>query len=230
MKLNEIKREIITTTDGSTTVQIPDLNVTYHSKHGAVQESMHVFIHAGLYTALEVPHQHSLHIFEMGFGTGLNALLSAIIANEKKINIEYTAVELYPLTSEEIMRLNFFDTLSFPPQLFEQIHQCVWNEKKQITDQFTLKKIKADFKTFTPAQQYHLIYFDAFSPGTQPELWTQTIFEKLYGMLYPNGILVTYCSKSEVRRAMVAAGFTVNKVPGPHGKREMVKAIKYTTV
>jgi len=219
-----MERKIITTKDGSYTVQVPDWNVTYHSTHGAVQESMHVFIQTGLQYLLQQQHTEKIYVFEMGFGTGLNALLTAIEAQKTDVAIYYTAVELYPLSASEIAALNYDELLNDNTHLFHQLHQCKWNEAVAITDHFTLEKIKANLLDYTPHQLFNLIYYDAFDPAAQPELWTQAIFEKLYNMLTDNGILVTYCSKGDVRRAMQAAGFRVTKLPGPPGKREIVRA------
>ena len=221
-----MKKEIIQTADGSHTVSIPEMNVTYHSVHGAIRESVHVFIEAGLYHVsrrLESPAM--LHIFEMGFGTGLNAFLTATWAMETKTKVRYTAVETAPLFLEEAEKLNYASS-SEHQALFRQLHQSNWNDEKVINEFFTLEKQRSGLQEFTTGNQFHLVYFDAFAPSAQPELWTKEIFEKLFGMLLPGGVLVTYCSKGDVRRAMTAAGFTIEKIPGPPGKREMVRAEK----
>ncbi len=222
-----MKRELVPTTDGSHTVAIPAMQVTYHSHHGAIRESMHVFIGAGLQPALEISNEE-LSILEMGWGTGLNGLLTfrhtAALPNE----IHYHSLEQYPLEPEIITALNYCEQLGEPQlqQVFEQMHTSPWNEEVKITDHFFLQKIKTDLLSFQPVRSYHVIYFDAFAPTAQPELWTQEVFEKLFAAMHPGGILVTYCSKGIVRRAMQAAGFTVEKIPGPPGKREMVRATK----
>ncbi|WP_343669370.1 tRNA (5-methylaminomethyl-2-thiouridine)(34)-methyltransferase MnmD [Chitinophaga sp.] len=204
-----MKRELQVTADGSHTIAIPDMNVTYHSTHGAIQESMHVFIHAGL-QAVQAP---AIRIFEMGFGTGLNALLTLQYATTP---VYYYAVEQFPLTATEVEGLNYGNAM----------HHYPWNEDVKISDQFTLHKAHTSLMTVTPAQTFHLIYYDAFAPAAQPELWTKAVFEKLFSFLEPGGILVTYCSKGDVRRAMLAAGFAVEKLAGPPGKREMLRAIR----
>lgn len=222
-----MKRELVPTTDGSHTVAIPEMQVTYHSHHGAIRESMHVFIGAGLQPAL-VKFTGELSILEMGWGTGLNGLLTfqhtASLPNE----IHYHSLEQYPLEPEIIAALNYCEQLSSPDlqPAFEQMHGCTWNEDVQISDRFFLQKIKTDLLSFQPVRRYHVIYFDAFAPTAQPELWTQEVFEKLFAAMHPDGLLVTYCSKGVVRRAMQAAGFTVEKLAGPPGKREMVRALK----
>jgi tRNA U34 5-methylaminomethyl-2-thiouridine-forming methyltransferase MnmC len=202
-----MKRELRLTADGSHTIAIPDMNVTYHSTHGAIQESMHVFIQAGL-QALQLP---AVRIFEMGFGTGLNALLTMQYAITP---VYYYSVEQFPLTAEEVAGLSYGNAL----------HAYPWNEDVKISEQFTLHKAHASLLDVNPAQTFDLIYYDAFAPGAQPHLWTKAIFEKLFGLLVPGGILVTYCSKGDVRRAMLAAGFQVEKLAGPPGKREMLRA------
>jgi len=219
-----MERKIITTKDGSHTVQWPEWKVTYHSTHGAIQESAHIFIQAGLHYILQQNPSQPVYIFEMGFGTGLNAFLTAIEAQKAKINIHYTTVELYPLSLDEIAALNYPELLNGDANLFQQLHQSKWNEAVTISDNFTLEKIDANLFDYTTNQLFNVIYYDAFDPSTQPELWTQAVFEKLYTMLSNNGILVTYSSKSAIRRAMQAAGFVVTKLPGPPGKREIVRA------
>lgn len=204
-----MKRELQLTADGSHTIAIPDMNVTYHSTHGAIRESMHVFIQAGL-QALQLP---AVRIFEMGFGTGLNALLTMQHAD---IPVYYYAVEQYPLTAEEVEGLSYGN----------ELHAYPWDEDVEINERFTLHKAHVSLLSVQPEQEFDLIYYDAFAPGAQPELWTREVFEKLYGMLAAGGILVTYCSKGDVRRAMLAAGFKVEKLAGPPGKREMLRAKK----
>ena|SRR5579875_1348872 len=218
-----MNREVIATKDGSHTIAIADMQVTYHSVHGAIQESRHVFIEAGFtYVRNQLPHQ-PICIFEMGFGTGLNALLTAIEAEQTQTPIFYTAIEQYPLTANEYAHLNYCCLLNCNEGLLQQMHDCPWNEAVKITPFFTLQKIQNSLIHYQTVQRFHLIYYDAFAPSAQPELWTQTVFEKLHQRLHTNGILVTYCSKGDVRRAMTAAGFSVTKLPGPPGKREMVR-------
>lgn len=223
------------------------MQVTYHSHHGAVQESVHVFIEAGLrfvsgHTGAtgqatgQTPSivsdlasgptsnpPSTLRIFEMGFGTGLNAYLTALEAQRLQIPIHYIAVEQYPLTPEEAAALNYAQT-GDDRQLFNQLHQAPWQEDASITPLFTLNKQQTSLLQFQLQTPVHLIYFDAFAPTAQPELWTEDVFKRLLAMLVPGGVLVTYCSKGVVRRAMQAAGFIVTKIPGPPGKREMVRA------
>lgn len=220
-----MKKEIISTADGSHTISIPEMNVLYHSRHGAIQESMHVFMEAGWrYLVSQSPVQ-PVNIFEMGFGTGLNAFLTAMEAGKQQIRIHYTTVERYPVTAQEAGSLNYPQTLE-QEELFRSLHQSSWNEDVRINDYFTLCKEDKDLFSFSASRLFNLIYYDAFAPAAQPDLWTTQIFQKLFNLLDRQGILVTYCSKGDVRRAMAAAGFTVTKLPGPRGKREMLRAVK----
>jgi tRNA U34 5-methylaminomethyl-2-thiouridine-forming methyltransferase MnmC len=224
-----MQRQIISTADGSHTISIPEMNVTYHSTHGAIRESMHVFIEAGL-SKINEAGKKELHIFEMGLGTGLNALLTLLEAEKNQQLIHYTALELFPLEQEAIQSLNYCDQLNRKDlqPFFEQLHTCDWEKEISISPHFILKKSRTDLLNFNPldSQHWDLVYFDAFAPSAQPALWTQQVFEKLYNMLAPGGLLTTYCSKGDVRRAMQAARFKVEKIPGPPGKREMVRAMK----
>lgn len=202
------------------------MNVTYHSHHGAIQESMHVFIDAGLKYVSDTLKVSYPSVFEMGFGTGLSALLTLIEAERKQLKIHYTTIELFPLHEAETMLLNYCEQLQRKDlePVFQQLHHCEWEKDISITAFFTINKHRADLLNLSTYQPVNLIYYDAFAPSVQPELWTKEAFEKLYNMLLPGGILVTYCSKSDVRRAMQEAGFLVEKIPGPRGKREMVRA------
>jgi tRNA U34 5-methylaminomethyl-2-thiouridine-forming methyltransferase MnmC len=223
-----MERRIIKTADGSDTVFIPEMNVSYHSKHGAIQESLHVFIDAGFrYWSSLNPERQSkdqlINVFEMGFGTGLNAFLTAIEAEERRIKVYYEAVEQFPLSKEEVDGLNYTSALN-NENLFRKVHECKWDEETKLNDFFTLKKVNENLINYSTNQPFDLIYYDAFAPTAQPELWREEVFKKLHSMLLPDGILVTYCSKGSVRRAMQAAGFNVEKIQGPPGKREMVRA------
>lgn len=216
-----MQRRIIPTADGSPTVEIPDLGITYHSRHGAVQESMHVFIEAGLRPLLSRATGETLRVFEMGFGTGLNALLSAEAIKDLPVNLHYTTVEQFPLQEAEVKELHFE---GLDDSLLQDMHTANWNEPVALRSNFTLLKLDTDLLSLELPGRFHLIYYDAFAPAAQPELWTVTVFQKLFNALLPGGILVTYCSKGDVRRALIAAGFEVEKLPGPKGKREMLRA------
>lgn len=224
-----MNRTIIQTADGSSTISIPDAEVTYHSIHGAIGESAHVFIDAGLRHVLNnIDHPEIIRIFEMGFGTGLNALMTMIAADQTNQPINYGSVEAFPLETDLYSALNYCDQLQRPDlqPLFDQLHAGPWGETQIISPLFSFKKTQAALTEFSSPDRFHIIYYDAFAPNAQPDLWTTAIFEKLYNMLEPGGILTTYCSKGDVRRAMQAASFTVEKIPGPPGKREMVRAKK----
>jgi tRNA U34 5-methylaminomethyl-2-thiouridine-forming methyltransferase MnmC len=219
-----MKREIIATRDGSHTVSIPEMEVTYHSIHGAVQESEHVFIEAGL--KLVSARLEEVRIFEMGFGTGLNALLTLAHMETNNNPVHYSAVELYPLTREETAKLNYCNAPGrrHLQPLFDRMHSCDWEVPVPITNAFNLLKSKNSIQDFQIPPETNLVYFDAFAPLSQPELWTVGIFSKILKAMSPEGILVTYCSKADVRRAMTEAGFRVEKLPGPPRKREMLRA------
>lgn len=225
-----MQREIIITNDGSHSVSIPELNVTYHSVYGAIQESQHVFIKAGLMDSGLFDYVGLHHILEIGFGTGLNALLTLKEADQYKKRIYYTAIEPHPLAEKEYNKLNYCEQLNTPAyqSLFEKMHQCGWEEMFEITDNFRLTKRKCKLVDFSTEDIFDIIYFDAFAPSAQPELWTKDIFETLYRLMKPGAILVTYCSKGEVRRNIQTAGLTVEKLHGPPGKREMIRAVKKT--
>ncbi len=219
------------TDDGSHTLFVSEIDECYHSTKGAIQESRHIFIEAGLKQC----EKSEINVLEIGFGTGLNALLTAPPPPKggiliKKIN--YTTIELYPVSIEQAFKLNYPETLEIqskvPPgvfrSLFEKIHTSPWNEKVQITENFTLTKLKADFTKIELDEKFDVIYFDAFSPEKQPEMWSEEMFRKLYLCASENAIMTTYCAKGAVRRAMKEAGFTVERLPGPPGKREILRA------
>ncbi len=225
----------MTTADGSKTIHLPDWNEQYHSKHGAVQEALHVFVKAGLHhfvnechTELVEMSQKPISILEIGFGTGLNAYLTLLETSKLNIDINYVGVEAYPVNSEEIQVLNYPKIIIDKEQdeLFDKLHAVDWETKHKITDSFALSKQQKFFKDIDEVEAYNLIYFDAFGARVQPELWTEDIFKIMYKALKPKGVLVTYSAKGSVRRAMQAVGFTVERHPGPPGKREMLRATK----
>jgi tRNA U34 5-methylaminomethyl-2-thiouridine-forming methyltransferase MnmC len=222
------QRTIQLTTDGSHTVAIPSLDITYHSRHGAINESLHVFIDAGLNYWLKQQDTKQLRIFEMGFGTGLNALLTYIEAAKNNLNIHYSSIEQFPLEKEIVASLNYCETLQRNDltELFTTMHAAEWNEDVHLSPSFTLHKIQASLLEMPLKEKFDLVYYDAFAPNAQPELWTVEVFKKLYDALNEGGSLVTYCSKGDVRRALIAAGFNVSKIPGPPYKREMLRAEK----
>lgn len=217
-----MKRELIITQDGSHTIRIPALNVTYHSTYGAIQESKHIYINAGFNA---VP-GNNIEILEIGFGTGLNALLTFTKAHTKNIN--YTSIEPYPLPLSETSMLNYCEILSSPglKLCFDLLHSCKWEQPVTINNFFSLYKTKQTLQQFHSPNKFDLVYFDVFAPDIQPELWSLEIFQKIFICMKNNSRLVTYSCKGDVRRAMQAAGFMVKKMPGPPGKREFLRAEK----
>ncbi|MEG9328511.1 tRNA (5-methylaminomethyl-2-thiouridine)(34)-methyltransferase MnmD [Salinimicrobium catena] len=223
-----MKREIIKTGDGSATIYLPEWNEHYHSKHGALQEAQHVFIESGLRHYLEKKAPARLNILEIGFGTGLNALLSYYEAQKGEVILDYTGVEAYPVSVEELESLDY--ARLFPEddaaEVFAKLHQSPWGRKTEISPLFCLQKQQMFFKDIKAQDYFDLIFFDAFGPRVQPELWTEEIFMRMYNSLRQDGVLVTYSAKGSVRRAMQAVGFLVERLPGPPGKREMLRATK----
>lgn len=219
-----MKREIIETSDGSKTIRIVDLDENYHSGHGALQEAEHVFISAGLKAKLG---QSQINIFEVGFGTGLNAFLTAIEVSGSSSTIYYEGIEAFPVQSDEISALNYRSLKPDFANLYDEIHAVNWEEFQHIHTTFHLKKIKQEIQTFSFEKNYlDIVYFDAFGPRAQEEMWTVTIFEQLYQALKKGGLLVTYCAKGQVKRDLKAVGFDIEALPGPPGKREMTRAWK----
>lgn len=216
------------TKDGSSSIFIPEWNESYHSKHGALQESTHVFIKNGLEFCVHRKKDSPLRILELGFGTGLNCLLTYQAALNFGIPIEYTAFELYPLSSEEVHQLNYtaLESLTSFEALFKKMHETGWDEPYSLEAWFILTKQLAAFETVSAANEFDLVYFDVFGIRVQPELWTVHVFEKMYKALKTDGILVTYASNGAARRALQEAGFQVEKIEGPPGKREMMRAYK----
>lgn len=221
-----MKRTILTTSDGSTTIQIEDWDECYHSKHGAIQEAKHVFIKNGFTLFDSAP----ISILEIGFGTGLNAFITFLEAQKQKQNISYVGVEAYPVAFEEVSKMNYVEELKAPmfKDVFQTMHTCAWEDKVSLSDYFTLTKRKQFFQEITDVNQYDLIYFDAFGYRVQPDLWSTSIFQKMYKALKKNGVLVTYAARGVIKRSMIEAGFKVEKLPGPPGKREMFRATKAT--
>jgi tRNA U34 5-methylaminomethyl-2-thiouridine-forming methyltransferase MnmC len=225
-----MKREFLKTGDGSITIHLPDWNEQYHSKHGAIAEANHVFIQAGLQHVISTQSPSKISILEIGFGTGLNAFLTYIFSEKKSLEINYTGVEAYPVDISEIIKLNYSESLSEDKDKFLALHHVTWEETHNISRKFVITKQKKFFDKIEDSSLYTLIYFDAFGARVQPELWTEAIFAKMYNALLPNGVLVTYSAKGSVRRAMQAVGFTVERLPGPPGKREMLRACKVSGI
>ena len=219
-----MKREIIKTADGSTTIHLTDWNESYHSKNGAIQEAYHVFIKNGL-SFIE---EKSVSILEIGFGTGLNAFITFLEAQKNNLSIDYTGIEAYPVAEEEAFAMNYLTELNandFESE-FKKMHQCPWNERIVFNSNFSLTKRNQFFQDIVDKNAFDLIYFDAFGYQVQPELWSTEIFKKMYESLKDKGVLVTYAARGVIKRSMQEVGFIVKKVPGPPGKREMMIAFK----
>jgi tRNA U34 5-methylaminomethyl-2-thiouridine-forming methyltransferase MnmC len=221
-----MKRQIIITEDGSHSIAIEQTNITFHSRYGAIRESEHVYMDAGLKQLLHK--KSSLNIFEMGFGTGLNALLTLIHAEKANQKIYYETVDNFPLETGFFEKLNYCEQLNRPElkPLFFQLHHSKWNQEISIGFFFTIKKMNTMLQPYVFNKTFDIIFYDAFAPNAQPELWTEEIFKKLFSALSQNGLLLTYCSKGIVQRAMRAAGFVVEQLPGPPHKREILRARK----
>jgi tRNA U34 5-methylaminomethyl-2-thiouridine-forming methyltransferase MnmC len=218
-----VKRELSITEDGSHTIYLPELNEHYHSIHGAVQESSLVFIKNGLDFCKEDP----VKIFEVGFGTGLNALLSCLNGITNRRKIDFTSIEKYPLDERTIMSLNHHEFAGTNgKEIFSRIFNARWGRKEVINDYFSIEKIESDLTKGIPEGKYHVIFFDAFGPEKQPEMWTPAVFERISSITLPGGIFVTYSAKGDVKRALRSQGFIVQLLPGPPGKRQMIRAIK----
>ena len=214
------------TADGSSTIYNELLDEHYHSIHGAKQESLHVFIEKGLsFFSQSNPLKREYYILELGFGTGLNCILSLLHNFHNEIKIYYNTIEPSILNFNTINKLNFNlsdDDLIF----FKKIHQLNWDKEHEVQRNFFLTKFNTDLKSFKTNYSYDIIYFDAFAPRKQPHLWTIEVFKKIYNLTKKNGILVTYCAKGQVRRDLESIGFNVERIVGPPGKREMLRAIK----
>ena len=217
-----MQRSVLITADGSPTIYVRELDETYHSRYGSVQESLHVFIKEGLEKLRD---KESLSILEVGMGTGLNLLLTLLL--QKDQFVRYDTLEPYPLTEEEWKVLEYSpDSTRKAGDLFAKIHLAPWGEEFCLQENFLIKKIQSTLQEFVPDKKYDLVYFDAFSPDKQPELWELEMFQKLYSCMNLGALLTTYSSKGQVRRNMQSAGFKVSRVRGPKGKLEMLVAVR----
>lgn len=221
---------VITTEDGSHSLYVPHLHETYHSSFGAVTESEHIFIGAGLDFYL---HSRPVHkradIFELGFGTGLNALLTYRYALDHQISLTYSSVESDPLPPEFALKLNYPQHLSFDGggDVFRALHESLWDREVMLSGFFSLKKIRQRIEVVSVRPETaDVVYFDAFAPGVQPDIWSRDILAGMFERLREGGILVTYCAQGQFRRDLKAVGFRVEKLPGPPGKKEIVRAVK----
>lgn len=219
--------KIFITEDGSHSLLNTQLNETYHSIHGAIQESRHVFIKNGFDHYLQQhPGCSKISIFEVGFGTGLNALLSLEHAKRVAISLDYVTLEAYPIAAETWHELNYASTLGMQPE-FERLHNHTWNETHAIQPEFTFTKLldtlqNVDLET----KSFNVVYYDAFAPSKQPEMWELPLLEKVISVLKPHGVFVTYCAKGQLKRDLAFLGLKVATLPGPPGKKEMVCATK----
>lgn len=217
-----MKRRITITNDGSSTIYMEEMDENYHSSYGAIQEAKHVFIKNGL----DYFNLSEISIFELGFGTGLNALLTLKHAQETCRKVNYFGIEAYPIEQELLQQLNYTESLGYVDQ-FELMHEVSWNVHNQLTDFFWLTKIDQKIQEYLGQNgQFDLIYFDAFGHRAQHELWDISILSKMYDLLKQGGILVTYAARGQFKRDLKSLGFEVESLPGPPGKREMTRAIK----
>jgi tRNA U34 5-methylaminomethyl-2-thiouridine-forming methyltransferase MnmC len=220
-----MQKEFLITEDGSHTIYLPEIDEHYHSIHGAIQESLHVYIQSGLLQTSK----DEISVLEIGFGTGLNAYLTYCYASKMGLKINYVSLEKFPLTESEFLRLNYTNTI-FPEFafVFEKMHRLDWNSPFSVSPSFSLHKIHADLTTFQfgSIPEFDLVYFDAFAPGKQPEMWSDEVLHKVSESVKWDGIIVTYCAKGAVRRSLEAGGFKMERIKGPVGKKEILRGKK----
>lgn len=218
--------KLVLTQDGSHSLYSEQFGEQYHSKYGAIRESRHVFIEAGLF--YKMASSEKLDILEIGFGSGLNALLTFLETEQRSRKVYYETLEAYPLSKDESARLNYPEQLQAPDkkELFLAMHDLPWDVTHQLTENFSFKKSLKKFEEFDGESMFDLIYFDAFAPGTQPELWEIPVLANICGRLKKGGVFVTYSAKGSVKRNLKSLGLQVENLPGPPGKREMIRAIK----
>jgi len=218
-----LKNEIIITKDGSHSIYVPVLDEHYHSVYGAIQESQHIFINYGL----KFIKNQNISILDIGFGTGLNALLTIVENENLNKRIKYTTIEKYPLEKSIYEKLNYCNKLkSDYYNVYMQLHNAEWERGINILPNFSLTKIQTDLIEYKPVETFDIVYFDAFAPNIQAKLWTEEVFAKIYNAMNIEGVLTTYSAKGSVKRAMKAAGFKIEELPGPEGKRVVTRAIK----
>ncbi|MBL6660312.1 MAG: tRNA (5-methylaminomethyl-2-thiouridine)(34)-methyltransferase MnmD [Crocinitomicaceae bacterium] len=220
-----MNRELKLTSDGSYTLYVPELDEHYHSIHGAVQESEHVFIKYGIQTLFK----SNIRVLEVGLGTCLNALLTAIWSENIGTSVDYTGIEAFPLKDEINKSLNYGEKIEDKKAnlYFHEIIKSNWEAKNRIHSKFVIQKTHSFVEEFEVRQKYDIVYFDAFGPNTQGELWQFDILKKMYELLDHNGVFVTYCAKGQLKRDLNHIGFKVESLPGPPGKREMTRAMKF---
>ncbi len=221
--------KLVLTNDGSHTLYTKKYDEHYHSIHGSIGESKHVFIQSGYRWYINRnPSVEDILVFEVGLGTGLNALLTLVESATLNVSTNYTSIEAFPISNELIASLNFIERLALSDYeaAFNAIHKCEWSKLNKITPTFALAKLLYKLEDITLEQKYHVIYFDAFAPDKQPEMWQEDIFIAMYKALLNGGCLVTYCAKGVVKRRLKGVGFRIESIPGPPGKREMTRAVK----
>ncbi|MBT3261821.1 tRNA (5-methylaminomethyl-2-thiouridine)(34)-methyltransferase MnmD [bacterium] len=214
--------ELYITNDGSHTLINTDLRESYHSIYGAVQESQHVYIDNGLAAI----HKNEITILEIGFGTGLNAYLSLAFARESKVKLNYFAIEKFPLPMDIVQKLNYPQILNLAPSDFLALHKNIWQQQIILDEFFNITKYPIGVEDFETNKKFDLVYFDAFAPNIQPDIWLESIFYKIAALLNPGGTLITYCAKGIVKRTLKKCGFQIESLPGPIGKREITRAVK----
>lgn len=218
-----MKTELRMTEDGSHTLYVPALDEHYHSHFGALTESKHIFINAGLASLKS----NKVSILEVGFGTGLNALLTSMYAQDNQVTVQYVTLDKYPLDPSLLFQLNY-PTITGTEcrELFESIHSAPWEQPMRLTPWFTLEKRLTDLTSMSVEGLFDLVYFDAFGPGKQPEMWSREVMQKIAGVTHPGSVFVTYSAKGELKRILRTLDFEVALLPGPPGKRVMTRAVK----
>lgn len=217
--------KIITTEDGSHSLFDEELNETYHSTRGARGESMHVFIREGLEHWLSENQASEIKILEIGLGTGLNAFLTAQFANQRNQKIHFTSLEPFPIEKDIYENLNYFGS-SEEKQFLKDIHDSTWEKPVGINTHFELLKLPSKLEDFASSNSFHIIYFDAFAPSKQPEVWSLENLKKCHSLLEKGGVLTTYCAQGQFKRNLAEAGFEVETLQGAMGKKEMVRGVK----
>jgi tRNA U34 5-methylaminomethyl-2-thiouridine-forming methyltransferase MnmC len=223
-----MEKKLIITNDGSPSFEVGALKETYHSRHGALTESTYVYIQKGLSHWLAQNKKKECRIFELGFGTGINALLCHEFAHKNQLTIAYTTIEKYPLTNDEVVALNasIHSGNSNFSEIFKQLHSHPWDKKQQLTTAMALEKIHGDYFDYTQESKFDVLFYDAFGAHAQPELWSPKALEKAVQLMEKNAVWVSYCAKGSVRRALQDLGLLVERLPGPPGKREMLRATR----
>jgi tRNA U34 5-methylaminomethyl-2-thiouridine-forming methyltransferase MnmC len=218
--------KLFETQDGSNSLFSENFGVSYHSKYGAIKETRHVFIEAGLFYKAIL--KKELDVLDIGFGTGLIAFLTFLEAEKLGLRIRYTTVEAFPVSPEMAAEMGYPGTLSAGDHaaVFNKMHRAEWNSTASLSDNFSLEKIRGKVEDLNFTARFDVIYYDAFAPGTQPELWGVPVMQKMYDALHPGGVLVTYCAKGAFKRTLKAVGFKVETLKGPPGKREMTRGVK----